>query len=77
MKSINLLTEKTNEFAVLVVGLDSLIESPNNIVASWGLPATEDNANPALGTKRIRFTSLRDDFARQKIFHVQEHERCT
>jgi hypothetical protein len=47
---IKVLTEKTNEFAVLVVGLDSLIESPNNIVASWGLPATEDNANPALGT---------------------------
>jgi hypothetical protein len=68
LKSIKLLTEKTNEFAVLVVGLDSLIESPNNIVASWGLPATEDNANPALGTKGIRFTSLRDDFREAKDF---------
>jgi hypothetical protein len=51
----------------LVVGLDSLIEPPNNIVASWGLSATEDNANPALGTKGIG--SLREMiFATQKEF---------
>jgi hypothetical protein len=48
-----------------VVGLDSLIEPPNNIMASWGLSAIEDNANPALGTKGIG--SLRE-----MIFATQE-----
>jgi len=29
------------------VSLYSIIEAPYNIVPSWGLPPTEDNANPA------------------------------
>lgn len=58
MQNIKLLTKKTNEFAVLVVGLDSLIQSPNDIVASRRLPSTEDNANPAHGTKWLDFVVL-------------------
>lgn len=49
--NIELLTKKTNKFAVLVVSLDCIIESPNNIMASWRLPTTEDNANPACRTQ--------------------------
>jgi len=58
LQKTKLLTKKTNEFAALVVSLDSLIESPNDIVASRGLPSTEHNANPAPGEKLLDFVEL-------------------
>jgi hypothetical protein len=48
----NLLTEETNKFAIRVVSFDSIMESPYDIVASWGLPSTEYNANPSSKTKQ-------------------------
>jgi hypothetical protein len=53
LQNIELLTKKTDKFVVWVVSLDGIVESPNNIVASWRLSSTEDNTNPA--RRRIIF----------------------